>query len=453
MKKYILFFLFLVGLTGLSTFAQDYAVLLKAEGDVSLYRNNILIDVKENMTLYAEDIVNTVNGTVLIQVLNDYAVITGKTAKIDNNTRINITEEELLQIRSGKSSINDIIHENNEASYNRNLKMNFFLILDISTSMNDVFAEVIKYIDENIINSIMINEDFLFLFTFGENTDIKINRKISFPDDYEALRELLYLLVPNEDYTDIGFALETLDNAISNKYPYSKSIIFFITDGINNPAENSKYFGFDVYKEGAFNSYTQVKSEDYKVMLLSIGEETAAKDLSQPLGGEYLEVSKEMDAGEINNLITDFIGSIEMVVPENVGDISTNQIDLKISFLSTYKNIKNINISSIKYSLDNSEQIFIDAFNPVISISGNDIVIETYTINLPENIEKGKHTVRLEVDSENNIVIRSVQNISFTYVVYDKYDESLFLILIIIAAIANLGYFVFAFFNIFISKY
>ena len=208
---------------------------------------------------------------------------------------------------------------------------------------------------------------------------------------------------------------------------------------------DSKYYGFDVYKEGAFNSYTQVKSEDYKVMLLSIGKETAAKDLSQPLGGEYLEVSKEMDAEEINNLITDFIGSIEMIVPENIGDISTNQIDLKIAFLSTYKNTGNIRINSIRYSLDNLEKISINNFNPVISMSGNELVIETSIINLPQNIEKGEHTFKIEIDSENNVVTRPVQNINFTYV---KYDEMLFLILIIIAAAVNLGYFVFAFFNI-----
>jgi hypothetical protein len=414
-------------------------MLIKAEGDVILYRNNVEINIQDRMDLNEDDIINTVSGTVLIQILNEYAVITGKTAKIINNTKINIREEELSQILSGEITVNQFISLQSEASISRNLNMNLFIILDVSTSIKDVFFEVIKYIDENIIESIILDNDYVFLFTFGEYTDIKINRKISLPDDYSTINELLYSLVPDGEYTDIGLALETLDSAIANQIPYGKSIIFFITDGINNPAPDSKYYGFDIYKEGSFNAYTQVKSEDFKVMLLSIGEETAAKDLSEPLSGEYLEVSKEMNAGEVNNLITDFLGAIEMIVPADLGSISANEIELKVSFLSSYENARGIKISDIRY--------FIDDFNSVISIKGNDLAMEMYTLILPEDMESGEHSIKIEVDSENNVVTRPVQNINFTYFIYVEHDM-LFLLLLITALICNLAYFVFAFFNI-----
>lgn len=446
MKKYILFFLII---SSYFVFSEEFAFLIKTEGDIAIYRKNAEVNIRDQMSLYKDDIIDAVNGAVLLQISGDFAVIEGRTAKAEDNIKINISENEISKIISGEMSISDFLNEFSGALISRSLNMNLFIILDVSTSMKDIFSEVIKYIDEMIIGKIIIDKDYLFLSTFGDNAELKFNRKVILPDDYTIINSLLYSLNPDQEYTDIGLALETMDNAISGKLPYQKSIIFFITDGINNPSEDSRYYGYDVYKEGAFNAYTQIKSEDFKVMLLSIGEETAAKDLSGPLSGEYLEVSREMDAVQINNLITDFLGAVEMITPRDLGSTSANSIDLKVSFLSTYKKETSIKINNVSCALDNNTNIIPENYNPVINIKGKSISVESYTLSLPEDIKEGSHTIKLEVSSENNVITRSVQEIRFNYIAEKKEEKSsFFLILIILAVISNLIYFVFAFFNL-----
>jgi hypothetical protein len=445
LRKYILLFLILASNL---IFSEDFGLLIKAEGDIVLYRGNSEIEIKENMTLLEDDIIDAA-GTVLIETSGSYRIIAGRAARVNESSKVEITDTQISGIKSGNLSLQDFLNELPEVPFQRSMNMNLFIILDVSTSMEEVFPEVIRYIDETIIGKIIIDNDYLFLSIFGDTADTKINRKVIFPEDYSKINTLLYSLIPDEEYTDIGLAMEILDNAISAELPYQKSFIFFITDGVNNPSENSKYYNYDVYKEGAFNAYTQIRSEDFKVMLLSIGEETAARDLSEPLSGEYLEVTREMDAEQINDLITDFVGSIEMVVPENIGKLSAETINLKVSFLSTYKDRRSVKLNKVNCVLDNEIPISIENFNSAVSIKGNGISIESYLITLPEDITSGSHKLKFDVESENNIVTRSVQEIRFEYEKNVKTpDSSLLLILLIIAVVANAGYFVFAYFNI-----
>jgi hypothetical protein len=309
-------------------------------------------------------------------------------------------------ISSDNSSIKDF------SNTKRTGNLNLLLIIDVSKSMLKNFKELQNYTYNSIINKVLIDKDYFNYFTFGQIIRPRIEKTLSLPDDMDFLKSEIYSIVPDENFTDIGLALEYLDNIISSKkLPYERTIVFFITDGKNIPPKTSKYSGADIYANGAFKFYSEIKSGDFKVMLLSIGTETAATDLSNPLSGEFIEVSSTLSANDLNEKIKDFIGSIEMNI--ETSNITKNENKLIINLYSSYNIKKELNIEGINILLDNNRKIAVENVPSKIELSPGEKKRIEIGFNIPDDISSGDHNLSIELKSLNNIVTKSLKENKF----------------------------------------
>jgi hypothetical protein len=294
--------------------------------------------------------------------------------------------------------------------------INIVVILDASTSMRREFVEVQDYLYNTLIGKGLKSGDYLCLFTFGVDVKRVFGDTIELPRDKTKLREVIYGTKPTELGTDIGLMLAKLDDFLKNeKLPNKKTTIIWATDGKNDPPAGSPYAGKDVYDPKAFDSYKIVKSASYKVLLLSIGSDTAARNLSESMGGEYVEAAKNASSSKLGELLTDFSNSIEMSAPDSIGKVADRSPKVKLSFASTYAQAKTVKIESILVSVDGGAKREIVRNADQFSIDPNAKATREFTLALPDDLKRGNHEIEVELKSENNQVTQSVQKIRLTY--------------------------------------
>lgn len=422
------------------------AILFSYEGKVEIYRENELLELKENLPLLKNDIICTTEGKALIyyKTAGYFGLFKENCVRGDNPYELRILNDKLVeQLRQKKASI--------EASFSgglmvpnyqvgeRKINFNLVLILDVSTSMRKFFKEIQIFIDEKIIQNSLIDGDYIYFYTFGERIRQRVKEKLTISGNQTLLSSLIHSIAPDEKATDIGQALDELDGCLEQKFPYRKSFVFFITDGKNDPPDDSPYIEKDIYKEDSFDTYKKMRDGNYKVMLLGIGEETAAKDLSRPLGGEYIEVSSEFTAQELSSLINDLVGDIEMITPSDLGSIDRMDFPIKLAFLSSYQTAKKIDPLSIEYSVDNGNKIQLNPFSESVLVEANQQVLKEIAFELPAGITEGKHSIQFKVNSENISIANSGQEIIFTYTPFPWF----IIIVIILVFIIGVGAFIF----------
>ena len=178
--------------------------------------------------------------------------------------------------------------------------VNLVVILDVSTSMRGAFASMQDYIHGSVVGKILKTGDYFRLYTFGVEVRSVYSGTVELPRDEAALRDLIYAMKPDEEGTDIGLMLAELDRFLrAERLPNPLTSVVWATDGKNDPPRGSPYAGRDVFDPKAFSAYSILKSAEYKVLLLSIGSNTAAKDLAGPMGGDYPEFSYEPGASPL----------------------------------------------------------------------------------------------------------------------------------------------------------
>lgn len=433
--------IFLILILQVSLYSEeDYAELIKMENSVRIYRNNSQLKIGDETILYKDDIIDATQGTILLMYIDDnrYGYFSRQTKKVSEPLRkYEIKEEYIDKLLTNKINIDGALRNSSIITNSdiRTSNINLMLVLDVSGSMNKYFYEVQKYINDIIFNNILIDGDYLSFSTFGTYIDNKIDKKLRLPDDYSLLSSAIFSSQPNQNYTDIGLALENIDNKINgNTLPHEKTIIFFITDGINIPSPQSKYYGVDIYAKGAFQSYEKIKSGNYKVMLLSIGEKTAAKDLTDPLGGEYIEVSINLNSEMLNKIIADFLATIEMIAPKQVELRKGKKFNLNIAFLSNYSTMKEINIENIDIKIETLETK-INKYLADFKIEPYNQSIQSYNILLPKNIKEGEYKVDINFLIKNNVVSKSTQN---SFLIVKKGFNFLFLMILMIILIISI---------------
>ncbi|MBA7713918.1 hypothetical protein ES703_122929 [subsurface metagenome] len=281
--------------------------------------------------------------------------------------------------------------------------------------MEDFFEEIRAYINEIILRQLLVSKDYLYLYTFAGSTEDILAATIDLPGDYDQVGAKILALEADGSYTDIGRALETLDRRLARTFPHRKTIVFFITDGEHKPPPTSPYNGVNIYADGAFDAYEVLKQGDYKVMVLSIGAQTAGRELVGPLGGEYIEVTSDLTAEALNKLLSDFINDIELIVPSNIGRIRKRTTEMKVAFLSSYSTPKTVNILEATISVEDGPEIPLVEYEAEFEIGANHQSIKTLTIRLPKTVAKGRHRIQLSLATENNIVTKPVQEFDCVY--------------------------------------
>jgi len=174
-------------------------------------------------------------------------------------------------------------------------KRNVFVILDVSGSMNqqDKFPNVQEYLETEVIGGLLRTGDDFTLVTFGEEVKEQFTRTIRSDSDKESLKRELGSISHNENYTEIGLAMEKLAEILERqKQTGTRQVVLFITDGINIPAPGSKYRGVDLSVDEGFKSLGEkISRGSWFLYVIGIGDETAAGDVANLIPGSELQTT------------------------------------------------------------------------------------------------------------------------------------------------------------------
>jgi len=183
----------------------------------------------------------------------------------------------------------------NAAPENADPRRNLFVILDVSGSMvqQDRFINVQDYLETEVIDGLVKNGDDFTLVTFGEEVKERFTRTINSVSDKESLKQELRRIEPDENYTEIGLAMEKLAE-ILERYEGSsvRQVVLFITDGVNIPAPGSKYHGVDLSVDEGFRSLGEkISRGSWFLYVIGIGGDTAAGEVAGLIPGAELQTT------------------------------------------------------------------------------------------------------------------------------------------------------------------
>jgi hypothetical protein len=169
------------------------------------------------------------------------------------------------------------------------------VILDVSGSMNDQnrFTNVQDYLDTEIIDNFIEYGDVFSLVTFGEKVEERFTRTITSTSGKVSLKEDLRRIKPDENYTDIGAALEKLAEILEEqKNIDTRQVVLFITDGLNAPPPDSKYRGIDLSADEGLKSLGEkISRGSWFLYVIGIGGKTAAQDVVNLIPGAELQAT------------------------------------------------------------------------------------------------------------------------------------------------------------------
>ncbi|MDR1375050.1 MAG: VWA domain-containing protein [Treponema sp.] len=172
-------------------------------------------------------------------------------------------------------------------------KRDLCVILDVSGSMNEErkFVNVQDYLEEEVIGGLLQTGDRFTLITFGDSAVERFSRIIDSGAAKDALRADLRKLEADDDYTDIGTAMEKLAELLERRRePGVRQLILFITDGKNTPPPRSPYAGKDLGLDERFRSIGEkISKGGWFLYVVGIGPGTDAEKIAQAVEGSVYQ--------------------------------------------------------------------------------------------------------------------------------------------------------------------
>jgi hypothetical protein len=167
------------------------------------------------------------------------------------------------------------------------------IALDKSLSMENKIGAVRDWVNSYIIDQLLITGDYLVVVSFYGKADVTISQSMKDDSGKTVLKKLISQIKGNGRFTDIGNALDVLKAQIAlHEADGREKYVLLLTDGIQEAPPGSKYYS----KDGKFNheflaNTKTIQEKGWKVMVLGLGTDTAARDLATELQGSYKEVA------------------------------------------------------------------------------------------------------------------------------------------------------------------
>ncbi|WP_319476902.1 vWA domain-containing protein [Marispirochaeta aestuarii] len=181
----------------------------------------------------------------------------------------------------------------------RDENIDVFLVLDKSLSMVEEIDSVKEYVVDELIEKTLIPGDFFLVIQFYGTAELLLAEEVG-RDNRESLTEEMRSILADGRFTDIGNALDTLQNTLKRYDDRDRRrYMLLITDGIQEAPPESQYYSPD----GSFNhqfleNSKIIQKQGWKIHILGIGSGSAARELAETLSGTYTEVETGTTEGE-----------------------------------------------------------------------------------------------------------------------------------------------------------
>ena len=208
----------------------------------------------------------------------------------------------------------------------RKENIDVIIALDKSLSMENKIGAVKNWVNSFILDQLVVPGDFFTVITFYGKTEILISKEIANDADRASAKALISGLKGNGRFTDIGNALDALKAQLADKEKDGRQkYVLLLTDGIQEAPPSSKYWS----RNGVFNheflaNTKTIQQKGWKVMILGIGVETAAKQLAQELQGSYSEIATKLTPESLAATAGTLFGMPSIAGPVTLGPVSSS---------------------------------------------------------------------------------------------------------------------------------
>ncbi|MCF7937646.1 MAG: VWA domain-containing protein [Spirochaetales bacterium] len=196
--------------------------------------------------------------------------------------------------------------------------VDIYLVLDKSLSMEEEISGVREYVENYIVNELLIPGDRLTMITFYGKAHIRFTGLVNDEQSLEDVTFAVSSIEADGHYTDIGNALDTLRQTLERHGSTDRRrYLLLITDGKQEAPPDSPYYSPDGSFNHQFLEQTKtIQREGWKIHILGIGTESAAKELAEQLSGTYTETDSEgAEEGELREKTQDILARVEAEGP------------------------------------------------------------------------------------------------------------------------------------------
>jgi Mg-chelatase subunit ChlD len=208
----------------------------------------------------------------------------------------------------------------------RKQNIDIMVALDKSLSMQNKVVAVEDWVNSFLIDQIAVPGDFFDVIVFYGKADVVISQTIKNDADKAAIKKIISGIRGNGRFTDIGNALDVLKSQLATKENDGRDkYVLLLTDGIQEAPPTSKYYSPDGKFNHEFLANTKtIQEKGWKIMILGIGTETAAKDLATTLSGSYTEITGKVSTNALAQSASELFGAPTLQGPVQVAPVSSD---------------------------------------------------------------------------------------------------------------------------------
>ncbi len=194
----------------------------------------------------------------------------------------------------------------------RTRNIDVYLVLDKSLSMVEEIDSVKDYVSEKIIREILIPGDRFTLILFYGKAVVAYSGTVGSGGGKDLLLKKVASIKADGHFTDIGNALDMLKKVLAESEPSSRmKYLLLITDGKQEAPPESKYYSPDhTFNHEFLKNVKVIQKEGWKIEILGIGVESAARELAEKLSGTYREVPPDATSEEIAEAVGNLTGVV-----------------------------------------------------------------------------------------------------------------------------------------------
>ena len=282
----------------------------------------------------------------------------------------------------------------------RTQNIDIMIALDKSLSMENKIGAVKEWVSSYLIDQVVIPGDYLDIVAFYGKADVIVSQTIRNDADKAAVKRILTDIRGNGRFTDIGNALDVLKREIDKKEGDGREkYVLLLTDGIQEAPPTSKYYSPDGKFNHEFLANTKtIQQKGWKVMILGIGAETAAKDLASAVSGQYTEVTGKVTPGSLTQSAGGLFGAVTLkgnvqVAPVGSDGSSTVAFTLKPS--DTQAGEASVTVNRIDAKIDGSSPAPIMTTPTTITVKKGQEQTAKVPVKFPSGMPAGSGTATL----------------------------------------------------------
>lgn len=179
----------------------------------------------------------------------------------------------------------------------------FIIVLDQSGSMREITPGVSGKYEKDprdaykskgamdaldiIVNTMLVNGDYFSLITFGNNAEVEFSQEIGFEHERDLFSRKIEQMSFGDQKTDILAGIKTAtDLMVSMHTPERRKVFIMVTDGVNEPPEDSPYFAPEAQEQVYAELRDTIRDNKWNMTLVGVGKYTEEniRDIAQKLG-------------------------------------------------------------------------------------------------------------------------------------------------------------------------